>query len=121
NAFGLLNTTNVFLPYFRTRRASMISKLSSQSESLNVVGAGIYCASKASPSRTWERELAEFNVKCISIQPGFCHTAVAESAGRGLHRIPEYTLPHHAWIDRIAAAGTERGDPPKAAVKIWNS
>ncbi|KAF8179725.1 hypothetical protein K438DRAFT_1768758 [Mycena galopus ATCC 62051] len=51
-------------------------------------------------------------------QPGFCRTAVAESAGRGLHRIPEYTLPYKAWINRIAAAGTERGDPPKAAVKI---
>jgi short-subunit dehydrogenase len=73
NVFGLLNTTNAFLPYFRRRRDGMIVNISSQGGSLNMVGAGIYCASKAavdSLSDTWAKELAEFNVRCISIQVG---------------------------------------------------
>jgi NAD(P)-dependent dehydrogenase (short-subunit alcohol dehydrogenase family) len=51
----------------------MIVNISSQGGSLNMVGAGIYCASKAavdSLSDTWAKELAEFNVRCISIQVG---------------------------------------------------
>ncbi|KAJ6545369.1 putative short-chain oxidoreductase [Mycena capillaripes] len=123
NVFGLLNTTNAFLPYFRKRRAGIIVNISSMGGSLNMVGAGIYCASKAavdSFSDTWARELAEFNVKCISIQPGMFRTSVAESSNlrRGSHRIPEYTVPAKIFVEYNAAAGTERGDPTKAAVRI---
>ncbi|KAF8188944.1 hypothetical protein K438DRAFT_1919755 [Mycena galopus ATCC 62051] len=123
NVFGLLNTTNAFLPYFRRRRAGMIVNISSQGGSLNLIGAGIYCASKAavdSLSDTWAKELKEFNVRCISIQPGMFRTSVAESTNlrRGSHRIAEYTAPDKVFVDYNAAAGTERGDPTKAAVKI---
>ncbi|KAJ7748419.1 putative short-chain oxidoreductase [Mycena metata] len=123
NVFGLLNITNAFLQYFRKRRAGMIVNISSQGGSLNMVGAGIYCASKAavdSLSDTWSRELAEFDVKCISIQPGMFRTSVSESSnlGRGSHRIPEYTVPDKVIVEYNAATGTERGDPTKAAVKI---
>ncbi|KAJ6471151.1 putative short-chain oxidoreductase, partial [Mycena vitilis] len=123
NVFGLLNTTTAFLPYFRQRKAGMIVNISSQGGSLNMVGAGIYCASKAavdSLSDTWARELAEFDVKCISIQPGMFRTAVAESSNLrlGSRRIPEYTVPNKIITDYSAAAGTEKGDPAKAAAKI---
>jgi NAD(P)-dependent dehydrogenase (short-subunit alcohol dehydrogenase family) len=77
NVFGLLNTTNAFLPYFRARRAGTIVNISSQGGSLNLTGVGIYCASKAavdSLSDTWAKELAEFNIKCISIQVRAIHT-----------------------------------------------
>ncbi|KAJ7805701.1 putative short-chain oxidoreductase [Mycena olivaceomarginata] len=111
NVFGLLNTTNAFLPYFRARRAGTIVNISSQGGSLNLAGVGIYCASKAavdSLSDTWAKELAEFNIKCISIQPGMFRTAVSDATNirRGSNQIPD------------AQAGTERGDPTKAAVKI---
>ncbi|KAJ7653884.1 putative short-chain oxidoreductase [Mycena polygramma] len=123
NVFGLLNTTTALLPYFRHRRAGMIVNISSQGGSLNMVGAGIYCASKAavdSLSDTWARELAEFDVKCISIQPGMFRTAVAESSNlrRGSHRIPEYTVPNKVIVEYSAAAGTEKGDTAKAAARI---
>ncbi|KAJ7611420.1 putative short-chain oxidoreductase [Mycena polygramma] len=123
NVFGLLNTTTAFLPYFRHRRAGMIVNISSQGGSLNMVGAGIYCASKAavdSLSDTWARELAEFDVRCISIQPGMFRTAVAEPSNlrRGSHRIPEYTVPNKVIVEYSAAAGTEKGDTAKAAARI---
>jgi NAD(P)-dependent dehydrogenase (short-subunit alcohol dehydrogenase family) len=76
NVFGLLNTTNAFLPYFRARRAGTVVNISSQGGSLNLTGVGIYCASKAavdSLSDTWAKELAEFNIKCISIQVRAIH------------------------------------------------
>ncbi|KAF7342981.1 Short-chain dehydrogenase/reductase family protein [Mycena venus] len=122
NVFGLINTTNAFLPYFRTRRAGMVVNISSQGGSLNMVGAGIYCATKAavdSLSDTWARELAEFNVKCISIQPGMFRTAVsAGNLRRGTHRIAEYTAADKVITEYNAATGTEKGDPTKAAVRI---
>ncbi|KAJ7895138.1 putative oxidoreductase,short chain dehydrogenase [Mycena olivaceomarginata] len=95
NVFGLLNTTNAFLPYFRARRAGTIVNISSQGGSLNLTGVGIYCASKAavdSLSDTWAKELAEFNIKCISIQPGMFRTAVSDATNirRGSNQIPEY-------------------------------
>ncbi|KAJ6462583.1 putative oxidoreductase,short chain dehydrogenase [Mycena sanguinolenta] len=121
NVFGLLNTTNALLPFFRQRRAGMIVNISSQGGCLNIVGAGPYCASKAtvdSLSDTWARELADFNVKCISIQPGIFRTTVVASMQRGSHRIPEYTAANKLIVEYNAAAGTERGDPAKAAVRI---
>jgi hypothetical protein len=47
-------------------------------------------------------------------------TSVAESSNlrRGSHRIPEYTVPDKVFVEYNAAAGTERGDPVKAAVKM---
>lgn len=44
--FGLLNTTNAFLAYFRKWRAGMIANISSQGGSLSLVCVGIYFALK---------------------------------------------------------------------------
>ncbi|KAF7367071.1 Short-chain dehydrogenase/reductase family protein [Mycena sanguinolenta] len=99
NLFGLLNTTNAFLPYFRKRRAAR--------------------AAVDSLSDTWAKELAEFNVKCISIQvPGQFRTTVAATLRRGSCRIPEYTAADKLIVDYQAASGTELGDPAKAIVRI---
>ncbi|KAJ6623642.1 putative short-chain oxidoreductase [Mycena sp. CBHHK59/15] len=123
NVFGLVNIINTFLPYFRKRRERMIVNISSQGGSLNMIGAGIYCASKAavdSLSDTYSRELAPFNVKCISIQPGMFRASVAESSNLryGSNRIEDYDIPQKIYTTYNAATGTERGDPAKAAVKI---
>ncbi|KAJ7103687.1 putative short-chain oxidoreductase [Mycena crocata] len=123
NFFGLLTTTNAFLPYFRKRRAGVIVNISSQGGTLNISGAGIYCASKAavdSLSDTWATELAEFGVKSISIQPGAFRTSVAASGSirHGSNRIPEYEGSEKVFVEYNGASGTERGDPAKAAAKI---
>ncbi|KAJ7302573.1 hypothetical protein DFH08DRAFT_722901, partial [Mycena albidolilacea] len=124
NVFGLLNTTKAFLPYFRNRRAGMIVNISSQGGSLNTPGVGIYCATKAavdSLSDTLARELAEFNVKCISIQPGTFRTEVSAGNLRHVtHRVPEYTVTDKLIAGFSAAMGTQKGDPNKAAVRIFD-
>ncbi|KAF7325834.1 Short-chain dehydrogenase/reductase family protein [Mycena kentingensis (nom. inval.)] len=123
NVFGLVNLTNAFLPYLRARRAGMIVNISSMGGSLTFPGSGMYCASKAavdSFSDTWSKELAEFGVKCISIQPGMFRTAVSTSTNllRPSQRIPGYTLSTQITDAYLAASGTERGDPAKAAQRI---
>ncbi|KAJ7064874.1 putative short-chain oxidoreductase [Mycena amicta] len=123
NVFGVLNVTNAFLPYMRKRRSGTIVNISSQGGSLNIVGAGVYCASKAamdSFSGTWARELADFGIKCISIQPGMFRTPVSNSSNlrRGSNRIPAYTLADQVFAQYNAQTGTERGDPSKGALRI---
>ncbi|KAJ7775764.1 hypothetical protein DFH07DRAFT_732345 [Mycena maculata] len=61
NFFGLVNTTNTFLPHFRAWKAGTLVNISSQITST----AGIYCASKAAVdavSDTWPHELAESGI-----------------------------------------------------------
>lgn len=74
NFFGLVSTTNAFLPHFRDRRAGTIVNISSQGSALGTPGGGIYCASKAAvdaASDSWAHELAEYNIRSISVQVGF--------------------------------------------------
>ncbi|KAF7316281.1 Short-chain dehydrogenase/reductase family protein [Mycena indigotica] len=123
NVFGVLNLTNAFLPYMRERRSGTIVNISSQGGSLNLVGAGIYCASKAaidSFSDTWSRELAEFNVKCISIQPGAFRTPVSNSSNfrRGSNVIATYAAATEGIVGFNSGTGKERGDPAKGALRI---
>lgn len=71
NVFGIIKTTNAFLPHFRARRAGTIVNISSQASVLGAPGAGIYCASKAAVdalSDTWAHELAEYNIRSIAVQ-----------------------------------------------------
>ncbi|KAK7007606.1 short-chain dehydrogenase/reductase family protein [Favolaschia claudopus] len=125
NLFGLLNTTNAFLPYFRSKKAGLIVNNSSQGGCLNMAGAGLYCSTKAavdSLSDCWSRELKEFGVKCVSIQPGMFRTAASQSSNlhRGSNRIPSYTLPETVISEYLKATNTEKGDPAKAAIKIFD-
>jgi len=123
NFFGLVNTTNAFLPHFRARRTGTIVNISSQGAVLGVTGGGIYCASKAAVdtiSHTWANELREYGIRCVSVQPGAFRTAVAESSNLRVAKahIDGYKAAHE-WVAGFSAnAGKERGDTAKAAVKI---
>ncbi|KAF7316332.1 Short-chain dehydrogenase/reductase family protein [Mycena indigotica] len=123
NVFGVLNLTNAFLPYLRKRRSGTLVNISSMGGSLSLVGAGVYCASKAaidSFSETWSKELADFSVRCISIQPGMFRTPVSNSTNsqRGSRHIPEYIAANETMVGYNAQTGTERGDPAKGAARI---
>ncbi|KAJ7625900.1 retinol dehydrogenase 8 [Roridomyces roridus] len=119
NFFGLLNLTNAFLPRLRARRAGTIVNISSQGGSINMVGCGVYCATKAAVDSILIAG-KEFGIRCISIQPGSFSSAVGESSNvrRGSNRIAGYTVPDKVMVDFTAAAGTERGDTMKGSARI---
>ncbi|KAF7353784.1 Short-chain dehydrogenase/reductase family protein [Mycena venus] len=123
NFFGLVNTTNAFLPHFRERRSGTIVNISSQGSSLGTPGGGIYCASKAAVdavSDTWAHELAEYNIRSISVQPGAFRTEVLKSTNVSLAAtfIEGYQLAHGVIDYMGKGAGLEPGDPTKAAESI---
>ncbi|KAJ6570894.1 putative short-chain oxidoreductase [Mycena vulgaris] len=123
NFFGVVNVTNAFLPHFRVRKQGTIVNISSQGSTLGVAGAGIYCASKAALdaiSDTWAHELADFNIRAISIQAGSFRTSVAESGNLKIaaNKIEGYQAPHDWVVGFNETAGKERGDPKIAAKKI---
>ncbi|KAJ7701478.1 3-oxoacyl-reductase [Mycena rosella] len=123
NFFGLVTTTNAFLPYFRERKAGTIVNISSISSSLGTPGAGIYAASKAAVdavSDTWAHELVEYNIRSIAVQPGNFRTEVLKSANvRRAEKFIEGYQMVHGFIDFMSkAAGMEAGDPVKGAQNI---
>ncbi|KAJ7111301.1 putative short-chain oxidoreductase [Mycena epipterygia] len=123
NFFGVINVTNAFLPHFRARKHGTIVNISSQGAFLCIPGAGIYCASKAALdtiSETWANELADFNIRCVSIQAGAFRTSVAESSNLKIAatKIDTYQGSHD-WVAGFnQTAGKERGDTKIAAAKI---
>ncbi|KAJ7144905.1 dehydrogenase [Mycena crocata] len=123
NVFGLIAITNAFLPHFRQRRAGTIVNISSQGSSLGTPGGGIYCSSKGAVdaiSDTWAHELAEYNIRSISVQPGAFRTEVLQSTnvGRAAKLIEGYQLAHGVIDSMSKGAGSEPGDPAKAAENI---
>ncbi|KAJ7346334.1 putative short-chain oxidoreductase [Mycena albidolilacea] len=123
NVFGVINVTNAFLPHWRARKQGTIVNVSSQGAMMCIPGAGIYCASKAALdalSDTWARELAGFNIRCVSVQLGSFRTSVAESGNLKIAaaNIDGYQGSHD-WVAGFnKSAGKERGDPAIAAAKI---
>jgi NAD(P)-dependent dehydrogenase (short-subunit alcohol dehydrogenase family) len=78
NFFAVINITNLFLPHFRQRKQGTIVNISSQGAVMFPHGFGIYCASKAAVdaiSETWAQELADFNIRCVSIQVGLARVS----------------------------------------------
>ncbi|KAJ7609997.1 hypothetical protein DFH06DRAFT_1485669 [Mycena polygramma] len=110
NVFGLVNTTNAFLPHFRARRPLM-----------GMPGVGWYAASKGALdvlSDTWANELAEYGIRSISVQPGAFRTDVFQSSNV---RFPETTIDGyqaaHGVVESIPA-WKQPGDAAKASRNI---
>ncbi|KAJ3495562.1 hypothetical protein NLJ89_g10607 [Agrocybe chaxingu] len=141
NVFGVLDVTTATLPYLRANRSGCVVVIGSRStwraelpglgESLPGLSmqlqlnelSGHYAASKAAVHAVTESligELAPFNIKVLLVQPGAFRT-------EGIYGQPYFTgnpIPDHdelrtKSIARFAAvAGSERGDPDKAAEAI---
>ncbi|THV02068.1 NAD(P)-binding protein [Dendrothele bispora CBS 962.96] len=74
------NLTCAFLPHFRQRQTGTIVNISSQGADLALLGAGIYCASKAAldcVTEVWSKELAPFNIRALSLGLGAFRTDLA--------------------------------------------
>lgn len=77
NVFGITNCVEFILPDFVKRKQGMIVGVSSLADSRGWKGSGFYCASKAAATILLENlrvELKLFNVKVITVKPGFVKT-----------------------------------------------
>ena len=81
NVLGIVNCVENFLPDFIKRKDGMIVGVSSLADSRGWQGSGFYCASKAAVSILLENlraELKPFNIKVITVKPGFVDTPMTE-------------------------------------------
>ncbi|KAJ6468528.1 hypothetical protein C8R47DRAFT_1055836 [Mycena vitilis] len=126
NFFGLVTTTAAFLPHLRARRTGTLVNMSSQSTALGTPGAGFAAASKAAVdaiSDTWAHELAEYNIRSISIQLGEFRTEILKptNARIAAKSIEGYELVHRVLGSFSKLAGNEPGDAAKAARNVINA
>jgi short-subunit dehydrogenase len=77
NVLGIVNCVENLLPDFIKHKAGMIVGVSSLADSRGWQGSGFYCASKAAATMLLENlrvELQPFNVKVLTVKPGFVET-----------------------------------------------
>ncbi|KAJ7445021.1 hypothetical protein B0H11DRAFT_2203526 [Mycena galericulata] len=124
NFFGLINTTNAFLPHFRARRAGTLVNIGSEVSCTCPPGTGFYSASKAAVeaiSDTWARELAEYGIRSICIQPSGFRTEIFKHAATRppVKTVEGYALAHGTmdYLSNVFSQ-TVAGDPAKAARNI---
>jgi short-subunit dehydrogenase len=81
NVFGLIYWVEQLLPAFLKNRNGIIAGISSLADNRGFSGSGFYCASKAAASIYLEGlrvELKPFNIKVITIKPGFVKTPMTD-------------------------------------------
>ncbi|KAH0841195.1 putative oxidoreductase [Fonsecaea pedrosoi] len=125
NVFGPLNVTRSILPYMRAKRSGVIANFSSIGAWRGTPAVGIYEASKWAVSgvtETLHLELAEFNIKVCSIEPGYFRSNFLSSGHKILHvnHIPDYdTTAVRRTEERVERTNQNQpGDPAKGAKVI---
>jgi short-subunit dehydrogenase len=81
NTFGIVNCVEQLLPDFIKRKEGMIVGVSSLAEARGFPKSGFYNASKSAASLLLESlrvELKSFNVKVITVKPGFVRTPMTD-------------------------------------------
>ncbi|WP_337866985.1 SDR family NAD(P)-dependent oxidoreductase [Ignavibacterium sp.] len=81
NVLGIINFVEVLLPDFMSERNGVIVGVSSLADSRGFPKSGFYCASKAAASIFLESlriELKPYNVKVITVRPGFVKTPMTD-------------------------------------------
>jgi len=81
NVMGIINFVEVILPDFISERSGIFVGVSSLADSRGFPKSGFYCASKAAASIFLESlriELKPFNVKVITVRPGFVKTPMTD-------------------------------------------
>jgi short-subunit dehydrogenase len=77
NLFGIINCLEILVPYFIKAKSGMIAGVTSLADSRGWPGSGFYVASKAAGSKLLESlrvGLKKYNIKVITIKPGFVKT-----------------------------------------------
>lgn len=81
NVLGMIFCANQVIPDFIQAKKGMIVGVSSLAESRGFPRSGFYCASKAAASTYLESlrvELKKFNVKVLTVKPGFVKTPMTD-------------------------------------------
>ncbi|MGQ9799090.1 MAG: SDR family NAD(P)-dependent oxidoreductase [Ignavibacterium sp.] len=81
NVMGIINFVEVLLPDFINERNGVIVGVTSLADSRGFPKSGFYCASKAAATIFLESlriELKPFNVKVITVRPGFVKTPMTD-------------------------------------------
>lgn len=81
NVLGIINFVEVLLPDFMNERNGVIVGVSSLADSRGFPKSGFYCASKAAATIFLESlriELKPYNVKVITVRPGFVKTPMTD-------------------------------------------
>jgi short-subunit dehydrogenase len=81
NVFGIVFWVEQLLPNFLKRKEGIIVGISSLADNRGFSGSGFYCASKAAASIYLEGlrvELTEYNIKVITVKPGFVKTPMTD-------------------------------------------
>ncbi|KAJ6479547.1 hypothetical protein C8R47DRAFT_609127 [Mycena vitilis] len=122
NFFGLINTTNAFLPHFRARCTGTIVNISSEIVVTGVPGAGLYAASKAAVdaiSDTWSSELAEYGIRSVAVQPsGFRTEFFQQASSRNPATAIEGYKAAHGTMKFLTSEFSPPGDPVKGAQNV---
>lgn len=120
NFTGPLHLIQTVLPGMRMRRSGLIVNISSIGAKLTIAGGGYYSAAKAAleaASGSLRREVAEFGIHVMNIEPGSMRTDFrGRSARRSAVRISAYD----EILGRVGDSklGPQRGAPDKAAAVI---
>jgi short-subunit dehydrogenase len=81
NVFGILNFIGELLPDFKQRRSGVIVGVSSLSDCRGFPRSGSYNASKAAVTSLLESlrvELKKYNIKVVTVKPGFVQTPMTD-------------------------------------------
>jgi len=131
NVFGMLNVTNAFLPYMRSRKDGTIVLAGSRSGWRSMPLLGAYGTSKAAVNSMGEvmaLELAPFNIRVLTLIPGGYHTD--STTGNPTLKNPGNSYPGYVDIDDYAPhrarmqnyldtfPGSQPGDPKLLAEVI---
>jgi len=102
NTFGIVNCVEQLLPDFINRKEGMIVGVSSLAEARGFPKSGFYNASKSAASLLLESlrvELKPFNVKVITVKPGFVRTPMTDKN--------EFHMPFMMDVDKAAKIITD--------------
>ena len=120
--FGAVAATRALLPHFRQRGTGTFVQLTSVGGLSTAPGFGAYCAAKHALeglSECLAAEVAPLGLRVLIAQPGAFRTSLFGSAFRTMPPQEAYAAsvgPTRAFV--TGAAGTQPGDPAKAARAI---
>lgn len=120
NFFGAVDLMQVVLPGMRARRRGTIVNISSIGARISPPGSGFYAASKAAleaATLSLRREVKPLGITAMVVEPGAFRT---DFSGRSLTQSAEAIADYAETAgqrrkERDTVAGTQRGEPRKAA------